>query len=380
MAHLGGQPLDRAGDDAERAEECGMAITRDDLGGDRFGRSARVSPPRIPPRAGPGAAKVPTAPLIATTATSSRAAASRRVPVAGEFGVVAGQFQPECGRFGVDAVAAADGQRVFVLHRPGLQRRHDRVDVLQQDVGGLGQLHRQRGVQHVGAGHALVHEAESGPTASASQVRKAMTSWRVSRSIASIRSTSAAFMAASFGPPFSRMVRAAIPGMAPTAPCPRRPGLPLRTRFDSGSRRPDGGHFGSGITRNHRCLVRSSRKGQLDQASRKASMDWTQDLVALAQVVMIDVALAGDNAVVVGLAVRRAAVRGNSGRRSCWGLRGATVIRIGWARWRCSCWSSSGCCSPAASCCCGFAGGCFVSCGDLVTPSLSGVERRCGRR
>src|SRR6201998_2185450 len=33
------------------------------------------------------------------------------------------------------------------------------------------------------------------------------------------------------------------------------------------------------------------------------SMDWTQDLVALAQVVMIDVALAGDNAVVVGIAV-----------------------------------------------------------------------------
>ena len=32
-------------------------------------------------------------------------------------------------------------------------------------------------------------------------------------------------------------------------------------------------------------------------------MDWTQDLLALAQVVMIDVALAGDNAVVVGLAV-----------------------------------------------------------------------------
>ena len=32
-------------------------------------------------------------------------------------------------------------------------------------------------------------------------------------------------------------------------------------------------------------------------------MDWTQDLVALAQVVMIDVALAGDNAVVVGMAV-----------------------------------------------------------------------------
>lgn len=32
-------------------------------------------------------------------------------------------------------------------------------------------------------------------------------------------------------------------------------------------------------------------------------MDWTTDLVTLAQVVMIDVALAGDNAVVVGMAV-----------------------------------------------------------------------------
>ena len=61
--------------------------------------------------------------------------------------------------FGVDAVAAADGQGVFVLDRAGLQRRHHGVDVGQQQVGGLGQLHRQGGVQHVGTGHALVHEA-----------------------------------------------------------------------------------------------------------------------------------------------------------------------------------------------------------------------------
>jgi YjbE family integral membrane protein len=53
----------------------------------------------------------------------------------------------------------------------------------------------------------------------------------------------------------------------------------------------------------------------------------TQDLAALAQVVMIDVALAGDNAVVVGMAVsglpahqRRSAV--------LLGVGGATVIRI----------------------------------------------------
>ena len=61
-------------------------------------------------------------------------------------------------------------------------------------------------------------------------------------------------------------------------------------------------------------------------------MDWAFDLAtegtALAQVIMIDVALAGDNAVVVGMAVaglppaqRRAAI--------LLGIGGATVIRIG---------------------------------------------------
>jgi YjbE family integral membrane protein len=56
-------------------------------------------------------------------------------------------------------------------------------------------------------------------------------------------------------------------------------------------------------------------------------MDWTQDLVLLAQVVMIDVALAGDNAVVVGMAVAGLPVRQ---KRSAilLGIGGATVIRI----------------------------------------------------
>jgi YjbE family integral membrane protein len=56
-------------------------------------------------------------------------------------------------------------------------------------------------------------------------------------------------------------------------------------------------------------------------------MDWTQDLIALAQVIMIDVALAGDNAVVVGLAVAGLPERQ---KRSAilLGIGGATVIRI----------------------------------------------------
>lgn len=52
-----------------------------------------------------------------------------------------------------------------------------------------------------------------------------------------------------------------------------------------------------------------------------------QPLIALAQVVMIDVALAGDNAIVVGLAASRVAA---AMRRKVifWGIAGAVVLRV----------------------------------------------------
>ena len=60
----------------------------------------------------------------------------------------------------------------------------------------------------------------SAPMPSASQVRKAMTSCRVSRSIASIRvDVRGADGGELRGAPFSRMVRAASAGMAPIRPC-----------------------------------------------------------------------------------------------------------------------------------------------------------------
>jgi predicted tellurium resistance membrane protein TerC len=56
-------------------------------------------------------------------------------------------------------------------------------------------------------------------------------------------------------------------------------------------------------------------------------MKWSRDLVALAQVVMIDVALAGENVVVVGLAV--AGLPSRQQRPAILlGIAGATVIRI----------------------------------------------------
>ena len=52
-----------------------------------------------------------------------------------------------------------------------------------------------------------------------------------------------------------------------------------------------------------------------------------QHLVALVQVIMIDVALAGDNALVVGLAASQVA-RENRARVIFWGVAGAVLLRV----------------------------------------------------
>ena len=79
-----------------------------------------------------------------------------------ELGIGLRELQAEGRRLGVDAVRAADGRRHLVLERALLQRREQRVDVLDQDVGGAHELHVEAGVEHVGRGHALVHEARLG--------------------------------------------------------------------------------------------------------------------------------------------------------------------------------------------------------------------------
>src|ERR1700742_4081442 len=59
-------------------------------------------------------------------------------------------------------------------------------------------------------------------------------------------------------------------------------------------------------------------------------MDLYAELVALAQVVVIDVVLAGDNAIVVGLAASRVAPELRA-KVIFWGIAGAVVLRIAFA-------------------------------------------------
>ncbi len=75
------------------------------------------------------------------------------------LGMEPSEGQAHRGRFGMDAVAAADPQRVLVFIGAFLQCRQNAVQIGQQNVGGSHQLDVQRRVQNVGRGHALMHEA-----------------------------------------------------------------------------------------------------------------------------------------------------------------------------------------------------------------------------
>jgi len=172
-----------------------------------------------------------------------------------------GQLQPEGGGFGVNTVAAADRERIFVLERTGLQRRQHGVDVGQQQIGRLRQLHRQAGVQHVGAGHALMHEPAVRPN-------------RLGQPGQEGDDVMPGF-------PLDRVdaidIGGADGGELRTAFVADAAGGLLRDGADSGHALggqrldlepdavavlgcPDGGHFGSGVSRNHRCLVRSGER------------------------------------------------------------------------------------------------------------------------
>ena len=81
---------------------------------------------------------------------------------AGELGIGVGELEAERRRLGVDAVAAADGRRHLVLEGALLQRGQQPSRSAIRRSAARRQLHGEAGVEHVGRGHALVHEARLG--------------------------------------------------------------------------------------------------------------------------------------------------------------------------------------------------------------------------
>src|SRR5690349_461714 len=60
-------------------------------------------------------------------------------------------------------ILAADGRRHLVLEGAPLERIEQLLDIRDQDVGGARGLHVETGVEGVGGGHPLMHEARLGP-------------------------------------------------------------------------------------------------------------------------------------------------------------------------------------------------------------------------
>ena len=148
MADLGRQPLDGRCDHAERRKEHGVPVARDDLRRDRLrleaelfgdvGLHARVEMGERADRAGN------------RTRADILFRAQKPLFRAGELGIGQRKLQSEGRRLGVDAVAAADRDRVFVLHRAALQRFEEPVEIGEQDVRRARELDREAGVEHIG--------------------------------------------------------------------------------------------------------------------------------------------------------------------------------------------------------------------------------------
>src|SRR4051794_912249 len=127
MADLGGEPLDRRGDQRQGHKELRVAVARDHLGGDRLGLEAEFlrnmgldpwiyigeGPDRTGDRASP----------------SFLSGGEEPHPIAGELRVVSCELEAEGGRLRMDAVAAPDRRRVFVLDSAPLEYRQQSVEI-----------------------------------------------------------------------------------------------------------------------------------------------------------------------------------------------------------------------------------------------------------
>ena len=156
VADFNGNILDPAGDHPKGCEIHRVAVARDNLGADGFGGQAQFAADILFNR------RINIGECANRTRNRPRRhfGPCRQQPrvIACHFGVKPREHQSHRGGFGMNAVAAPDADRKFMLIRAGLQCRHHPVKARQQQISGPHKLHIQSGVQHVGTGHALMHK------------------------------------------------------------------------------------------------------------------------------------------------------------------------------------------------------------------------------
>ena len=157
MPQLEGEPLQRGRQQRERVQHLGVPVALEDL------RRARR---RFEPEA---LARDPLHLWIGRRVRADRAreladphpfeGSADTSTIALERERPAGQLEPERRRLGVDAVRAPDRDRLAVLLRPGDDGRECALDPVEHERARFADLQRQRRVEHVRRGQAVVEPA-----------------------------------------------------------------------------------------------------------------------------------------------------------------------------------------------------------------------------
>jgi hypothetical protein len=157
MADLGGDLVERAGEDGQGADVGGVEVALDDLGGDGYGLEAE----------GCADGGFVLGFEVAEGADGSGELAEAEIfggrveagEVALDFVVPEQELEAEGGRFGVDAVGAADDGSVLELDGATLEGFGEGDDASADEGGGFLELEGLGGVDDVGAGEAVVEPA-----------------------------------------------------------------------------------------------------------------------------------------------------------------------------------------------------------------------------
>ena len=139
----------------------------------------------------------------------------------------------------------------FMLEGAALERREQRVDVGDEDVARAPELDGEAGVEHVGAGHALMHEARVRPD-EFGEVGEEGDDVVLGRLLDLVDARDVEFGLAALLPDRLRRLFRDDADLGQ-----RFAGVGLDLEPDAKARlgRPDGGHLGAGVARDHRARV-----------------------------------------------------------------------------------------------------------------------------
>ena len=139
--------LERGREERERAHELGVPVALDDLGGDRLRDEPELAADLlldvgVDVSEGPHRARDLPDP-------HGLLGPPQALEVSARLGMPEGRLEPEGGRLGVDAVGAADHQRLLVGEGEPAERLAEALEAVEQQVGGALELERERGVDDV---------------------------------------------------------------------------------------------------------------------------------------------------------------------------------------------------------------------------------------